>query len=102
MTEDKRFTIETEGISDKEAVWDGDRLISFVEDKECIEKLVDLLNGFYDWNKELKKENEELKCLLNVCKEGQQNLIKDGKKCNDALNKIWDILNKEIKGETYD
>ena len=60
----ERFTIETEGITDKEAVWEGDRVICFVEDKECIEKLVDLLNVFYDENEELKKENNMLKTTI--------------------------------------
>ncbi len=73
VSKNKRFTIETEVITDKEAVWEGDRLISFVEDKECIEKLVDLLNCLYDENEKLKKENEELKKELKALRKKYNN-----------------------------
>lgn len=94
MSEKERFvdkgiiTIVDQGLTD--TLTDKDY---WVEDG--LEDIVELLNSLH-------KENEELKDLLNTCKEGQQNLIKDGKKCNDALNKIWDILKEEIKGETDD
>ncbi len=54
MTEQERFTIKTDGVTGKKAVWEGDKLFKFADDRKCIEQLVVLLNRFYNKNKELK------------------------------------------------
>ncbi len=75
MIERERFTIEIEGVTGEKAIWDNNKLICFIKDKGVIPKLIDTLN-------QLNEEN-------------------NNKECDEALNKIWEIL-KAIKGVTDD
>lgn len=46
---------------------------------------------------DLRRENEQLKSLVNACEYGQKSLMEE-MKCNDeALDKIWEIM-KELYG----
>ena len=79
-------------------------------------KVVDLLNtlhqenqqlkhyNLYEDNKrlqtriaDLKKENEQLKSLVNACEYGQKSLMEEMKNSDEALDKIWEIM-KELYG----
>ena len=57
-----------------------------------LEGAINLLNSLSEENKELKKENEQLKSLYDACRCGQKNLMKEMKLNDEALDKIWDIM----------
>lgn len=86
MTEKERYEIEKDLLNNIECVWDKEKLIGQIEDKETVKKLVDLLN----------KQQKTIHKLTEI-KEKYKKELSQGDEVNEQLIKE----NGELKKEKY-